>query len=557
MEKGFYLILLALIIFLFSIQTVSALTATQAWNVTFDANSTSTGWYCNDIDSLDNSIQAGDIDPGDDGLMAKYDRDGNLVWNFTTPYYYFRGVVVDSNDDIYASGKSNDSDPGFVKYNSTGSQLWNISFHNGTSGQFNNVAVDGNDDVIVIGWDTTSGYDYSWIVKYNSTGTQLWNQSWPDDKETVGFAIAVDSNDNIFAEFSYGDILVDRLSILAKYNSSGDHLWNWTYAGALFGSSPLTSLVVDSGDNVITAIFDIDGGFNSVAQIFKFNNSGGQLWNTTFADEASGSVTPSEMAVDSEDNIVVPMGVNNGVPVKIVKYDPDGYQMWNVSFRSLIQDDFQGIEVESNNSIIISGDGKYNSTHFNNIVAQYDDGTPKWSNFYKVGKTTYLYNESDLDSVSDLKIGNAYSLIEWNQAVNVSYADINTYFSIGNGYISLNSAYLHSSFNSSANVSINISDCSDWVIYQSNTHVTSLAQLKIIGSIAGTKTSGCVTGYCSNPTCENNQLNYTVTSFSSTGGEYMAGVAVPEFSTYALFLAIALVMGGFMLIRQRTIKYKL
>jgi hypothetical protein len=37
--------------------------------------------------------------------------------------------------------------------------------------------------------------------------------------------------------------------------------------------------------------------------------------------------------------------------------------------------------------------------------------------------------------------------------------------------------------------------------------------------MVGTRSTGC-TEYCSNPVCANGQLNYTVTSFSSTGADY-------------------------------------
>jgi len=517
MKKRIYLILLITAIFFLLIQSATSIKLRHVWNQTTD-NQTNTGFYASTIDSKDNNIHAGDID-NDYGVLAKYYPNGSLHWNLTGISDYFRDIEVDSKDNIYVAGTSNTSDPSLSKYSSAGNLLWNVSFINGSSGLWYGITVDSNNDIIVSGYDTFNAYDYAWLAKYNSSGTLLWNLTFPNTKEAKGYKVAVDSNNNIFWGTTNGNPLVDQMSWLNKYNSTGIQLWNWSYAGAGAVFISVTDVEADSDDDIILLLFDMDLTFSNFANFFKFNNSGTLLWNTSYKDLVSGDAYSEEIAIDSEDNIIAPIPIDNGDYVLLVKYDTDGYMIYNETIINRIYDDFPGVAIESNNSLILGGDGKYNTTHFNRQVFKYDDGTPKWKPFYKVGKTTYLYNESDLDSVTGLILDNKTSRIQWNQAVNVSHADLTSYVRLGEGYVSINSLYLDSTFNASANVSINISDCSNWRIYYSPSNVTSLAQLKNIGTIVGTATDGC-TSYCSNPVCANGQLNYTVTSFSSTGAEY-------------------------------------
>jgi len=87
-----------------------------------------------------------------------------------------------------------------VKYNSTGTQLWNKTW-GGVGHDFaNDITQDNETNVYITGTTYSFGAGKSdiFIVKYNSTGTQLWNKTWGQSNIDLGKDITVDNINNIY-----------------------------------------------------------------------------------------------------------------------------------------------------------------------------------------------------------------------------------------------------------------------------------------------------------------------------------------------------------------------
>jgi cysteine-rich repeat protein len=150
------------------------------------------------------------------------------------------------------------------------------------------------------------------------------------------------------------------------------------------------------------------------------------------------------------------------------------------------------------------------------------------SSFPTSAGSTNLADVSNMDSISSFELATSQASVRWAGPVKASGQNFDQYVALGTGFVSVDKAHLDPSFNSSATVSMKVSTCANWKVYHSTVPVTSLSNLKSVGSLVGSGagTSGSCTTYCANPACSANTLTYTVTGFDGTGGEGYQQVGV-------------------------------
>jgi hypothetical protein len=304
---------------------------------------------CVTTDSQDNIITGGlffgtvDFDPGsgsdihsssgeDDIFLCKYNKEGNFLWaktwgstladrdstqsqscsyEFEFPY---RGVVTDSNDNIYVTGSFQgtvDFDPGNSIYELTSNGGCDIylskfdqagEFLNAVSwgGQNSNtpheagldLTVDLKQNVYITGYyldivdfDPGSGEDWHnastgaiFSSKFDSNLNFVWAKTWGGSTigKNTGNAVSLDSSGNIFivgkfkggsADFDPGDGLDIHTStgtedaFISKFNIDGDFQWAKTWSQAYFDEA--TDVITDiSGNIYISGQFDGEGDFD-------------------------------------------------------------------------------------------------------------------------------------------------------------------------------------------------------------------------------------------------------------------------------------------------------
>ena len=177
-----------------------------------------------------------------------------------------------------------------IKYNSSGSKLWQeIWGSNQIDGKWgSDIALDSEDNIYI----TTSTNSYgavntdALIMKYNSSGSKIWNKTFGGSSYDRGDGIAIDNDDNIFIggrTDSFGSAPTN--SFIAKFNNSGEYLWNrtWvdTYLAAI--SFDLTSDLL--GNVYLTGYTSVPGGLDRELTFFlKYNNSGSLMLNMTWGN---------------------------------------------------------------------------------------------------------------------------------------------------------------------------------------------------------------------------------------------------------------------------------
>jgi len=173
---------------------------------------------------------------GLDYLIIKYDSNGNEIWN--TVYDaggnidVAFGIDVDSNGNVYVTGKgSNDYDT--VKFNSNGNKIWSKSFDSvgGGTSLAQGIDVDNNGNVYVTGSAYNGVNSDYYTIKYDSSGNEIWNVSFDSgdgsNRNDEAHGIAVDNNGDVyvtgFASLGTGSFpnIYRNVFLTMKYSGDG------------------------------------------------------------------------------------------------------------------------------------------------------------------------------------------------------------------------------------------------------------------------------------------------------------------------------------------------
>ena len=311
------------------------------------------------------------------------------------------GIAVDSNNNVILVGY--DSSPGneewrIEKRDSNRNLIWVKQFDFSTGDdEAVDVVVDSNDNIIVCGFDNVNGNPQWRVIKLDSNGNWLWNYTWnPSSGDDSAMACDVDSNDNILVggwDYSPGD---DQWAV-KKLDSNGNEIDSWTY-NPTSGSDRLFSLAVDRVDNSIYVGGDhyVSGNDWNFA-IRKLNSSLDLQWEYVRDYAPNYDESCFGLAVDNNRN-VVGAGGTHGCPThdcdwkfRIVKLKPDGTELWNVSFNyAEWWDRAHCVAVNSRNEIFAAGvDERIGYLQNEWRIIQLDPNGNKLAEF--------TFNENDVD----------------------------------------------------------------------------------------------------------------------------------------------------------------
>ncbi len=161
----------------------------------------------------------------------------------------------------------------------------------------------------------------------------------------------------------------------------------------------------------------------------KYDSEGNEIWNVTFD---SGTYDFAwDIISDSHDNIIV-FGFNwttqedledLNIHFRVVKYNKDGVEQWNLTYHNGIDNLPGGIAVDSNDCIIISGGyGDINATDFSCWTLKMDSmGIEQWNqtfteDMFSVGMdvTVDLNDNIIVGGMSASFFGQGYGIIKYD-----------------------------------------------------------------------------------------------------------------------------------------------
>jgi len=181
------------------------------------------------------------------------DSSGNV---YAVGYHYYRTTSYFGDSflgmEVSATGKYDGKNDLMIKYDSNGIAQWAKSGDIATNGatEFTAVVVDSSNNVCASGLIGSYG---STLIKYNSSGSVMWSKVVGVNENNSGISIAVDVSGNVYtAGYIYIRANYVNNVILVKYDSSGTALWTKTVIAGN-GNSSFNAVAVDAFGNIYAA----------------------------------------------------------------------------------------------------------------------------------------------------------------------------------------------------------------------------------------------------------------------------------------------------------------
>jgi hypothetical protein len=250
-----------------------------------------------------------------DAYVAKYDAAGSRLWLVqlgSTGNDWFRGAAADRFGNVILSGHTNrnfagthaGSDDGILsKFDADGNHLWSRQFGGQGSDVSEDVSVDKVGAIYVAGTTATplgspGQYVYDgFLRKYDGDGMQLWIRqigSTADDIQAD--AVATDELGNVFVtgwieRFDASLGASTGRAFLSKYDAEGDHRWTREFEHARESWSRDVS--ADGLGNAIIAGHFGDTQFafgNSDGFVSKYDAEGNLAWTLELGTDETDSI---------------------------------------------------------------------------------------------------------------------------------------------------------------------------------------------------------------------------------------------------------------------------
>lgn len=284
-----------------------------------------------------------------DAFVVKYDVSGNLLSTkrigAASTYLYFRGIKVDSSNNIYIFGdinvgagnsflgqtQSGTVDSMIIKMDSSNNIVWaRILGVSGVATYLVRAKLDSSGSIYLGGetsgnldGQTLTGTTDSVLVKYDSNGNKIFTKLLGASAAySRGTGVDVDSSGNIYltgdsagsfdglTKYATG---TNRDAFIVKRDSSGNKIWS-KLLGNYNGNTYSEDLVIDNSSNVFTTGSypnNIDQkqktNYNSVL-ISRHDSSGNRTWSDLFGVSnenfaRDNGYIPRKITTDSSGNI--------------------------------------------------------------------------------------------------------------------------------------------------------------------------------------------------------------------------------------------------------------
>lgn len=307
-----------------------------------------------------------------DGVVAKYDSNGNQLWLST-----FDGVAH-GVDRVLKVAVSPEGDIAFAGLSQCPGQRLNLTtavldsegdldwyqVYDGGVGEDEvsaSVAFDPLGDVVVAGHSPGPNSTDIVTIKYRPDGETLWIQRYdgPAGLEERATDMAVDDAGNVFVTGTSESTNDVRQIVVLGYDTDGTLTWLRRHQHANVGLDDSSELLVNADSvYVVGTVYAFDTDFELVT--LRLNRAtGAEIWAAQFG-ESQGEYGQS-IALDSTGNILVTgrsTGPGTGLDFCTVKYTPNGSRVWAAAFNSGNDNDDAPVKIalDSNDRITIAGD---------------------------------------------------------------------------------------------------------------------------------------------------------------------------------------------------------
>lgn len=328
-----------------------------------------------------------DVSESHNVLVRKYDASGNLLWTQTYDagglMQQGRAVAIDGSNNVVVAGLqvtlTGGLDALLIKYDANGTQQWVRTFGGGGDDQGYAVAVDTNDNSIVM----AGRYNLSdWFVaKYDSAGTLQWSQSY---NHLGGFdipsAVTISPASTIFVagddeNFPFG---VNYDLIVKRYDAAGTELSPVPFIrfNAANDGESARAVALDPSGNVYVGGSGHDPahpGANWDWLVLKYDSTGVPLWTNYYSGPSSDGV--ASLAVDACGNVVAAgfESVSGQLDWRVHKYGASGNLLWSLSYAGTnnTDDEAAGVALTPNGHVLVAGYETVPGQGMNVLIREY------------------------------------------------------------------------------------------------------------------------------------------------------------------------------------------
>ncbi len=249
---------------------------------------------------------------------------------------------------------------------------WNLTIGQNKEGEGRSIVNDSFGNVYVVGTIRQELNDFDiFVAKYNNTGNQLWNNTFGYNSSDFGYDIALDSIGNIYLAGCVENETnpSDRDVCVVKYNNAGYYQWNETY-GNDTEIDIAYGIAVDSSDKIYVAgsLERVNNGEDVI--LLKYDNTGALEWQKNWS--ASNNEAALDVAVDALDNIYLTgytasFGAG-GSDLLLMKYNSSGDLQWNETFGGAEIDEGQKLVLDKESNIYIVGNTRSFGAEQNDVL---------------------------------------------------------------------------------------------------------------------------------------------------------------------------------------------
>ncbi len=293
-----------------------------------------------------------------DAWLIATDASGNEEWNktFGSVGNDFGGSVMATRDGSYILVGSTGfweiggSDVWLIKTDSEGNELWNKTF-GGSANDFGISILEIEDNGYIVAGHTESygaGDGDIWLIKTDSQGEKEWDKTFGGVGNDFGGSVMATKDGGYVVggvTQSYGNGSNDLW--LIKTDSEGNKEWDRTFGGSGddYGGSVLQT---EDGGYVLMGQTRVDfpGIGGGVVWLIKTDWQGIKEWEKTFDYEDGDYFGSSIQKMGSDGYLIAGAAVSyregatevdgavgsGGHDILIIKTDPEGNELWNMTF---------------------------------------------------------------------------------------------------------------------------------------------------------------------------------------------------------------------------------
>jgi ribosomal protein S11 len=311
--------------------------------------------------TLTNSSNADDI------FLVKYDANGNVLWAKSeggTGYEDGKSIATDPNGNVFLTGNFSSSSITFgtttltnftapageifvTKYDSSGNVLWaKISGESPLTEKVSSIAVDTNGNAYITGHFnhttvTFGSYNLTisdstganlFLVKYDGSGNVLWAKIEGGTRDDIGKSLSTDLNGNVF---------------LTGFFKS---------PSIIFGATTLNNVGTSTGSlNIFVVKYDELGNTIWAKGI---GDSEAELSHSIITDASGNTYVTGQFessSISFGTNTITKTGSTYYSDIFVVKYDPNGNDLWAVGVGGSDNETGLGIATNTNQDVFLTG----------------------------------------------------------------------------------------------------------------------------------------------------------------------------------------------------------